>query len=874
MTPALHPGDTLGYFQVQSPLAAGGMSLVWKGRDKLLDRDVAIKQVASGRGIDESVREQFRREADIQKRVSADHPNLVKVYDFVEEERGLFIVMEYVDGSSLDRTLTKADGPLPVNDAVAVTYEVTKGLAAIHEAGVLHRDLKPSNILLPREGGVKICDFGLATYQAEQDLLTLGTARYMAPELFTDQNAEPRADIYSLGVIAYEMLVGRPAFEEAFKTVLRDQRNQALRWMKWHTNQRLTAPALTKLNPQVPEQIGQMVERMMAKDPIQRIDSAPTLMQVIERALRGEDVQARSDSEGPADAEAFAAAREPTAPLPKRSRMPYILAAELLVVLLAVGIWWFLQQQKAEEQVLAARDRAVAAFNAARELEDDGELVEARAGFARVLENWGLEEDQSPQWQNQQELLANARARHDLTQARLIHHRVRRELLPAMQLEQAAGEYDRAAKLLSQAAATLDPDVLRGPDADIRSYSTSVDKALEVARDIENNNFDQALLKIPQYQANFGNTEDQRALFATLKKRIATERQSYTLQQHIDGADAAYQDARYDEARQAIAAAFSAGFRDSEQLQQLKDKVDGLITYRDAVRQARQADDRNNHAEAIGAFRRLVRLYPDDADAQLQRKYDQLYSKQQAQNRMTRHEAEQLMERAANARDIEQKERLYRQADRLVPGIADQQLADLAKTAGFEQDKARAEAAFAENKWQEAIDHATRGLNKKADNTLADLRKQAQVRLYGEEADALIRAGNLAEAERKLRAALGVDPMDRRINARLDELIRKRDYMNAVAAGDQAMAKGDFGDAQRHYRDALAQARKEGYPTGEAENKIKQAEYRDWLIKADRAMDNSQLDAARAALTTAERTIGERTAEIETRWQRLRELGG
>ena len=118
ISPALNPGDKLNYFDVQQPLAAGGMSLVWKGYDKLLDRHVAIKQIASSAMADESLREAFRREAELQKKVSASHKNLVEVIDFIEEPRGLFIVMEYVDGSSLDRTLTKLEGPVPPREAL------------------------------------------------------------------------------------------------------------------------------------------------------------------------------------------------------------------------------------------------------------------------------------------------------------------------------------------------------------------------------------------------------------------------------------------------------------------------------------------------------------------------------------------------------------------------------------------------------------------------------------------------------------------------------------------------------------------------------------------------------------------------------------
>src|SRR5439155_314842 len=121
-------------------------------------------------------------------------------------------------------------GPMDQKQVLGIVGATALALEAIHKEGVVHRDLKPSNILLPRAGGLKVVDFGIAGLVGAQEALSVGTVRYMAPELFAEGGLDGRADIYSLGIIAYEMLAGREKFNEAFRVVIRDQRNQAMRW--------------------------------------------------------------------------------------------------------------------------------------------------------------------------------------------------------------------------------------------------------------------------------------------------------------------------------------------------------------------------------------------------------------------------------------------------------------------------------------------------------------------------------------------------------------------------------------------------------------------------------------------------------------------
>jgi tetratricopeptide (TPR) repeat protein/predicted Ser/Thr protein kinase len=364
-TPGLGPGDKLDKFEVVEQIGAGGMSVVWKGYDRLLDRYVAIKQLTPMGGLDDDdeFRERFRQEAKIQKRLAAGSKNLVRVVEFVEEQRGLFIVMEYVDGPSLEELLEQSDQPMEQRQALGIIGATALALESIHAQGVIHRDLKPSNILLPRVGGLKVCDFGLSMLTADGEAPSAGSVRYMAPELFRNDQVGPRADIYALGIIAYEMLAGRSRFNEAFKVVLRDQRNQALRWMKWHTNMRVTAPPLAQTNPEVPQTLSDLVARMMEKDPAQRVPSATDLLGAIRRHFAGGPAMNEPiipKAEDPHSAALAAASSEKTAPLPKKSRLPYILAGVLVLqVFIGLGVWAYMDISKkaaAKAQVFAAAE--------------------------------------------------------------------------------------------------------------------------------------------------------------------------------------------------------------------------------------------------------------------------------------------------------------------------------------------------------------------------------------------------------------------------------------------------------------------------------------------------------------------------------------
>lgn len=202
-------------YELIESLGTGGMARVWKARDTVLGRLVAVKRLLPHSAAEPRFPERFRREA--QAAASLSHPGIVTVYDTGEDEDGPFIVMELVEGETL-RTRLSRTGPFDLASASSIVEQVAAALDYAHEQGVIHRDVKPSNLILQTDGKVKLADFGIARSANDTATITepgslVGTLAYLAPEVIEGGSATPRSDIYSLGAVTYEMLTGRAPFE-------------------------------------------------------------------------------------------------------------------------------------------------------------------------------------------------------------------------------------------------------------------------------------------------------------------------------------------------------------------------------------------------------------------------------------------------------------------------------------------------------------------------------------------------------------------------------------------------------------------------------------------------------------------------------------
>ena len=271
-----------GRYEVEEELGRGGMAKVYRGTDTVLGRPVAVKILAPQFTDDPSFVNRFRREAQAAARLN--HPNLVSVYDTGSDDGVHFIVMEYVEGRTLADYLAGGGRIMPQR-AIEIAEAVSQALTAAHAQGVIHRDIKPGNIMITPSGDVKVADFGIARVIAgaetiAQTAAVLGTAAYLSPEQAQGQPVDQRSDLYSLGCVLYEMVAGRPPFTGDSPVAVASK-------------QVLEQPVPpSKLNPDVSPQLDAVIMRTLAKNPANRYGSAEEFRQDLERARRGESVEA------------------------------------------------------------------------------------------------------------------------------------------------------------------------------------------------------------------------------------------------------------------------------------------------------------------------------------------------------------------------------------------------------------------------------------------------------------------------------------------------------------------------------------------------------------------------------------------------------
>jgi serine/threonine-protein kinase len=339
-----------GRYEILRHLARGGMAEVYLAHDRLLDRPVALKMLFPELSVDRAFVERFRREA--QAAANLSHPNIVSIYDWGEEDGTYFIVMEYIEGRTLGQII-RGEGPLLADRAAEIGADVAGALAFAHRSGVVHRDVKPGNVLISPTGQVKVTDFGIArAANSDQDLTqtgaVMGTATYFSPEQAQGNKVDGRSDEYSLGVVLYEMVAGKPPFQGDNPMAIA------------YKHVREEPVPLRRVNPDVPEAFEAIVQQAMAKNPNDRYMSADELRQDLLRFRQGRMVLANPTVAVPIvdstiAAPAFDATTTmdrttagrpvgPPPPPPKRGTGAFVI---LLIVLLAIlaGLLWFVAKE-------------------------------------------------------------------------------------------------------------------------------------------------------------------------------------------------------------------------------------------------------------------------------------------------------------------------------------------------------------------------------------------------------------------------------------------------------------------------------------------------------------------------------------------------
>ena len=282
MEPVTTPRVFSNRYELTHLIARGGMAQVYRAHDRLLDRPVALKVLFPELSVDRAFVERFRREA--QAAANLSHPNIVPVYDWGEDNGAYFIVMEFIDGRALSAVLRES-GSLPAHDVASIGANVAAALSFAHRHGVVHRDVKPGNVLIMADGGVKVTDFGIARAMNTEESLTqtgavMGTAAYFSPEQAEGQGVDSRSDIYSLGVVLYEMSTGKPPFTGDSPVAVASK----------HVRDHPVMPR--EVNPAVPVELEAVIMKAMAKSPDDRYATADEFRADLLRFADGRPVEA------------------------------------------------------------------------------------------------------------------------------------------------------------------------------------------------------------------------------------------------------------------------------------------------------------------------------------------------------------------------------------------------------------------------------------------------------------------------------------------------------------------------------------------------------------------------------------------------------
>ena len=266
-----------GRYELVKCIGHGGMADVYLALDLILDRQVAIKILKPDSNADKVALERFAREAQASTQLS--HPNIVDIYDVGDDDNIHYIVMEYVKGHTL-KQLIKKRGPLPTRETIWIMKQLTSALMEAHKNGLIHRDIKSQNILIKDDGTVKLADFGIAILNNAIQLTSkdsvLGSVHYLAPELVKGEKSSMKSDIYSLGIVMYELLRGDVPFKGDNPAQI------ALKHMKQEI------PNVREYNPQIPQSVANIITKACAKDPKDRYDNAALMLKDLNVCLNND----------------------------------------------------------------------------------------------------------------------------------------------------------------------------------------------------------------------------------------------------------------------------------------------------------------------------------------------------------------------------------------------------------------------------------------------------------------------------------------------------------------------------------------------------------------------------------------------------------
>jgi tRNA A-37 threonylcarbamoyl transferase component Bud32/tetratricopeptide (TPR) repeat protein len=873
-------GAKIGKYEVTQRLGIGGQAIIYKGHDALLDRDVAIKQISTHLAADAKFLERFRREAKILARLGEEQPAIVTIHELLEDEKGLFIVMEFVAGHSLETALAANEEPMDPTAALRIIWRLAAALHDVHAAGIIHRDIKPSNIIVQEGLHPKITDFGVAASATGQTSMVMGTTKYMAPELFGEGTVDARADMYSLGVIAYEMLVGRRKFNEIFADVVRDKQSEALRWMKWHANRQVQAPPLHEVEPNVPEELSHIVAKMMAKDPADRYAN----MEMLGRAIKfGFSPRAKTAkrARGPRRAaEGRPAARGPlpvgeapggrretaeveleeagtaTAPLPKSAfstRTKLILVGVIVASIIAIGVIAGLQfhwaGQARARQAREAYDKAEAAYAAAIARPEGGtdDLEKALRAFAQVGTDFA-------------DTTAGAKASVRVHFCRA-HVSLREgDWGATTEAQQRLQEQIYAV----QRAGSAPQDWAQARDQELRDFralhlgTRTFGEAMREARAaLERDDFDGARRVINQRLGTPGAdmrfTEPQKQAVADFRTEVGRRELTLLVSGLLASGDQLVGAARFDDAGKAYEQARARlktdantdRFLSDQQRQAMEATVAGKLKeldierrYREAMAAAEQARLKGEKAAEMLALRKAQQVRPS---AELAERIEKLELAIDLDAALALKREGRGAEAVAALQAYLKKDPDSAVAKAALDELLSGQRRDALLTA--------ARAAVQQKDWAKALELFRQAYRIQATAEVEQEIVTCEYQIQLAVAYELVRAGKYDQALGAFEKCAAIDPSKvEEIKAIQAQVERQKEYERLLALGDAALQKEDWASARENYRKAKAVFPAKG---AEADSRIKTTKYRENVRKGRRELSSGNKRSALGYLRIA-----------------------